>query len=202
MVGLLRKLKMDEMVMRAMAKWPNVPDVYGWLSLDQRGNWRVRGERLAHRGAVEFIGRNYQCDGHGRWFFQNGPQRVFVLLDYVPWVLRLQPDGSFRTQTGVDPGDAGLALIDEEARLVLATPAGPALVDDRDLVEMDESFQDREGRPLDEDSFQRLLAKAEGEAGFVLALRSGLVPVQRVLAVELPNRCGFVRDPSPGPTLC
>jgi hypothetical protein len=29
---------MDEMVKRGMARWPDVPDVYGWLSLDRRGN--------------------------------------------------------------------------------------------------------------------------------------------------------------------
>ncbi len=52
---------MDEIVMQAMAKWPNVPDVFGWLSLDQRGNWRLRGEAMTHRGATEFIGRNYLC---------------------------------------------------------------------------------------------------------------------------------------------
>ena len=33
---------MDEMVVRSMAKWPDVPDVYGWLSLDRRGNWLIR----------------------------------------------------------------------------------------------------------------------------------------------------------------
>ena len=27
---------MDDAVLRSMAKWPNVPDVYGWLSLDRR----------------------------------------------------------------------------------------------------------------------------------------------------------------------
>ncbi|HET8728586.1 MAG TPA: DUF2946 family protein, partial [Alphaproteobacteria bacterium] len=32
---------MDESVLRAMTKWPNVPAVYGWLQLDQRGNWLI-----------------------------------------------------------------------------------------------------------------------------------------------------------------
>jgi len=33
---------MDDIVKQAMAKWPNVPDCYGWLGLDARGNWYMR----------------------------------------------------------------------------------------------------------------------------------------------------------------
>lgn len=29
---------MDDIVKQAMVKWPNVPDCYGWLGLDARGN--------------------------------------------------------------------------------------------------------------------------------------------------------------------
>ena len=29
---------MDEIVIRAMQKWPNVPNVFGWLKLDRRGD--------------------------------------------------------------------------------------------------------------------------------------------------------------------
>ena len=37
---------MDETGLRSMAKWPNVPAVYGWLTLDRRGNWLLQGERI------------------------------------------------------------------------------------------------------------------------------------------------------------
>src|SRR5690606_15898587 len=36
---------MDPEVLAAIAKWPNVPAVYGWLGLTARGEWRLRGER-------------------------------------------------------------------------------------------------------------------------------------------------------------
>ena len=39
---------MDDIVKQAMAKWPNVPDCYGWLGLDARGAWRMRDERAQH----------------------------------------------------------------------------------------------------------------------------------------------------------
>ena len=83
---------MDEIVKQGMAKWPNVPSVYGWLSLDRRGNWLIKGERIANPIVADFIGRNYEHDEKGRWFFQNGPQRVFISLDYTPYVYRLTWD--------------------------------------------------------------------------------------------------------------
>ena len=32
---------MDEQVLRSLIKWPNVPDCFGWLALDRRGQWRM-----------------------------------------------------------------------------------------------------------------------------------------------------------------
>ena len=72
---------MDEVVLRAMAKWPNVPAVYGWLALDRRGNWLIKRETIANDGLNAFISRNYLHDEAGQWYFQNGPQRVYVELD-------------------------------------------------------------------------------------------------------------------------
>ena len=71
---------MDPMVLRSMAKWPDVPDVYGWLSLDRRGNWLLKGERIGNQALRDFISRNYQPDKRGCWYFQNGPQRVLCDL--------------------------------------------------------------------------------------------------------------------------
>ena len=91
----------------AIAKWPNVPACYDWLSLDRRGNWRLQGERVTHRGLIEFMNRQYGSDESGCWFVQNGPQRVFVSLAYTPWVLRREGD-AFVTHNGqpVDPANA------------------------------------------------------------------------------------------------
>ena len=45
---------MDPSVIAAMAKWPNVPDCRGWLSLDRRGQWRLQGSPVRHAGLAEF----------------------------------------------------------------------------------------------------------------------------------------------------
>lgn len=98
---------MDDIVRQALAKWPNVPDCYGWLGLDARGAWwmrddrtqaagpfpAARGSRLEHDKLIAFIARNYEADDRGCWFFQNGPQRVYVELEATPVVWRVD-DGT------------------------------------------------------------------------------------------------------------
>ena len=123
---------MDPIVARAMAKWPDVPDVYGWLSLDRRGNWLLQGERISNVALKDFISRNYDRDARGRWFFQNGPQRVFVTLAYAPWVVRL--DGERLQDHCGQPFEPLEMMLDEEGSLAMAGERGLALLDDRDLA--------------------------------------------------------------------
>jgi hypothetical protein len=84
----------------AMLRWPNVPACYGWLSLDRRGRWRLRGEAVTHAGLNDFLNRQYTHDEDGNYFVQNGPQRVFVELEYTPWVLRLTAADRIETHVG------------------------------------------------------------------------------------------------------
>jgi hypothetical protein len=138
---------MDNLVQQAMAKWPNVPDCYGWLGLDARGDWYMRddqvqqqgtfkaskGSRLLHDKLIAFIGRNYDYDTKGRWFFQNGPQRVFVELEATPWIWRLQPDGHIQSHTGQE-ARMQRCVVDEHGRLYLETELGFGLVHTQDML--------------------------------------------------------------------
>lgn len=117
---------------RSLAKWPDVPSVYGWLSLDRRGQWRIKGERVAHAGLVDFICRNYEADAHGRWYFQNGPQRVYVTLAYAPLVVRHGDDGSLVDHCG-QAFAARTVYIDDEGSVLVEGGRALALLDDRDL---------------------------------------------------------------------
>ncbi|AOF85471.1 hypothetical protein BSY239_4365 [Hydrogenophaga sp. RAC07] len=169
---------MDDIVKAAMAKWPNVPDCYGWLGLDARGNWYMRDDRvqaagafpaskgslLQHEKLIDFIQRNYAADEQGRWFFQNGPQRVFVDLEDTPWVWRLQPDGRVLAHTGTEVQTQD-SLLDESGRLYLVTDMGVGLVHSADVA----------------------LAAEWIEAG-----RWTPAPVDHA---SLPQRWGFVRQP-------
>jgi hypothetical protein len=128
---------MDELVLRGMAKWPDVPHVYGWLSLDRRGNWLLQGERIGNRALREFIGRNYQPDARGCWYFQNGPQRVFVALAYTPLVVHFEGNELFDHCGRVFRQKEG--YLDDEGSVLLLGGPGIALLDDRDLA----AFADR-----------------------------------------------------------
>jgi len=141
---------MDDIVKAALEKWPGVPDCRGWLALDVRGDWymrddrtqaagpfpRVKGSRILHDKLRAFIGRNYQADAEGGWFFQNGPQKVFVELEAAPWVFGVQQvDGAFlvETHTGHPVSSVEAALLDEHGRLFLHTPIGLGLVRSADM---------------------------------------------------------------------
>lgn len=135
---------MDEIVKQAMAKWPNVPHCYGWLALDARGNWRMRDERcqalnlpgdmIRNATLLNFINRNYLHDDAGRWYFQNGPQRVYVDLEITPWVCRSDPEQDFVLHTGQAMARPAHAVLTCEGDLVFALDTGCAVVDDRDLA--------------------------------------------------------------------
>jgi hypothetical protein len=125
---------MDEIVARSMARWPNVPAVYGWLQLDRRGNWRIKGERIANAALREFIARNYLADERGCWFFQNGPQRVFVELAYTPLVVHFE--GEALLDHCARPFTPGQVLLDEEGSILIEGQGSIALLDDRDLERM------------------------------------------------------------------
>lgn len=189
---------MDEAVRRAMARWPNVPAVFGWLALDGRGQWLIRGEPIGNPMVVEFIGRNYAADAHGRWYFQNGPQRVFCSLGYCPWVLRLAADG-FRTHTSVAVTRLHGAWIDRAGVLVLATELGAAILDDRDLEAISTRFVASSGSTLDDDSLSERFEQLQMGSDARLELQWGIdrIDVLPIETAEVPRRLGFVRDPQP-----
>lgn len=155
---------MDEIVKQAMRKWPNVPACTGWLGLDARGHWFMRdaatqargafadphaqakGAQLQHVALAQFIGRNYAVDEQGQWFFQNGPQRVFVELEVAPWVLRVYEQPSAQPGENSEPSPDGLythtgraarfgqALQDEQGRVYILTDLGLGLVHTQDML--------------------------------------------------------------------
>lgn len=191
---------MDDSVLAAIAKWPDVPHVYGWLRLTARGQWQLRGEPIANAAIRDFIGRNYASDERGRWFFQNGPQRVYVELELAPWVYRLHSDGVPVAQTGARPRELREAALLGDGRLVLQTDLGPGGVDDRDAPRLLPALVDADGRPLAEEVVERWL-DGDGAAWLAagrLGLRGGIVPLRRMNADDLGARYGFERQPAAG----
>lgn len=187
---------MDESVLAAMGKWPNVPAVFGWLSLDEQGHWRLRGEPITHPGLIAFINRNYDCDDSGQWFFQNGPQRGYVELGYTPWVLHVDSDGRLYTHTGQSVTSIAGVWIDDEGNLLLETEFGIGLVGSDALPRVSEFLVDGNGEPLDEDALQELL-DGGASPGACLARGDQRIPVASIARAEVAQRFGFVANPRP-----
>lgn len=153
---------MDDIVRQAIAKWPNVPHCYGWLGLDARGNWYMRDDRIQAAGAfpenkgsilkheklVDFIHRNYECDERGCWFFQNGPQRVYVELEAAPWVWRLGVGNSVTAHSGRS-AVARSCLLDEYGRLYLETDIGIGLIHTLDMEQAADAVEQGVWAPQD-----------------------------------------------------
>lgn len=281
---------MDPQVIAAMARWPNVPDVHGWLSLSRQGVWRLHpqgrgwtvgsahaadaegadtpdagrgtggasgeaeartgggageglgagpggqadteadteagaetddsaadpGEAITNPQIIDFIGRNYAGDDRGRWYFQNGPQRVYVRLDGAPWILRTDRDARggllLRTHTGRPYGPVTHWWLDEDGRLYAQAGQGAGLVSGRDMAEVIDALLTPEGQPLAE-----LL---EAGASAIPALRLGapdpsnssgapadtigksavtFAPLGTIPAQGVEATLGFVRRPMPQP---
>lgn len=175
---------MDDDVIAAMARWPNVPAVCGWLSLDRRGRWRLHplgdadqgglGESISNPQILAFMDRNYVRDVTGRWYFQNGPQRVFVRIDVAPLALRATGQAAqLTTHTGQDVTQVAQWYADEAGRLYAQTEHGPGVVDDRDMAALLAAFQLADGRNV-LDAPPDWLDVAEGDDGpDAAAMRSG-----------------------------
>jgi hypothetical protein len=189
---------MDDIVRQALAKWPNVPHCTGWLLLDRRGNWRMRddeaqargapGEPIRHAALLAFINRNYEADASGQWFFQNGPQRVYVELGYTPWVVRLattagdngalsltdQAGGAFEPSTAYLDDEGGVLFTDT------STPPRIAVLHDHDL-----------------DLFSGHADVAEDGRSGQFHWRDGVtLPLQAVSHEDVAARFGFVASPA------
>ena len=172
--------RMDDIVRQAIAKWPNVPNCFGWLGLDARGNWYMRDDRaqaagpfplsrgslLRHEKLLDFIHRNYEGDAQGQWFFQNGPQRVYVELEAAPLVWRLGPGHIVTAHTGGMAGTVQRCVTDELGRVYLQCDLGFGLVHTLDVAQAAD------------------------------AIEQGVWTPDEVSAHELPVRFGFVLSPA------
>jgi hypothetical protein len=140
---------MDEIVKAALNKWPNVPACRGWLALDARGDWymrderaqaagpfpQVKGSRILHDKLREFIGRNYERAPSGEWYFQNGPQRVYVELEAAPQVWRIAPADLSLTSHAGQRAEVRSAWLDETGRLFLDSDIGFGIVHTQDMLD-------------------------------------------------------------------
>jgi hypothetical protein len=193
---------MDDIVKQAMAKWPNVPHCYGWLALDARGVWRMRdetaqradapGDKLANAALVGFIARNYARDERGCWYFQNGPQRVYVNLEATPFIARTDPSQGLVLHTGQTmPAPEQVFMLDSGG-IVVRAGEQLAQLDDRDVAQLLQAIE-LDGKPVGDEALMAWLDNGAGQ----LALRwqDRRIAIERLRAEDASQRFGFVRRP-------
>ncbi len=185
---------MDEIVRQALAKWPNVPHCTGWLLLDRRGQWRMRdeaaqtagelGTTIRHDALLGFINRNYESDPAGQWYFQNGPQRVYVELAYTPWIARLSNAGGalqLTDQTGAAFEPTHAAWIDDAGGILFSGDGhAVAALHDHDI-----------------ELFARHATLDESACSGVFHWRDGVdLPLQPIARADVERHFGFVASPA------
>lgn len=195
---------MDDIVKQAMAKWPNVPDCYGWLGLDARGAWRMRDERAQHLNApgdkvtqaalLGFINRNYCVDARGCWYFQNGPQRVYLNLEATPYIARTDPQQGLLLHTGEPFGPPERAFMTEAGELIVEGGGKVAQVDDRDVAQLMAALE-LDGVAAGDEALMAWLEGAPGK--LMLRVQGQPAPVERIARATVPQRFGFQRLPAP-----
>lgn len=182
-------LQMDDIVRQAMRKWPNVPSCCDWLGLDARGEFwmrdeavqrlgsfqdgcrksspAIKGSRVDHVALKAFMCRNYQPDADGCWYFQNGPQKVYVELDLAPLSGRLDAVDTdlLHLHTGEDERIQSV-WVDELGVVYAHVSRGLAVIHPQDMW---------------------LLAER---------LEAGAWVEHTCQQAEVPTRFGFVRSPS------
>jgi len=193
---------MDELVKQALAKWPNVPHCYGWLGLDARGHWRMRdqraqqlqlpGDKIVHAALLGFINRNYTHDERGCWFFQNGPQRVYLNLEATPYIARSDPQHGFLLQTGAPLDNIDAAYLCDNGALILHGGEIVAQLDDRDLAQVLPALR-LAGQSVTDDG---LLAWLEGHQTALTLLHAGKeISVQPLAHATMAQHFGFQQAP-------
>lgn len=192
---------MDDIVLRGMAKWPNVPAVYGWLELNRRGSWLIKGEPISNKTVSDFIGRNYERDAEGQWFFQNGPQRVFVNLEYTPFVYRaIQAEDTavaLEAHTGARATSVSGAWLDEHGVLLVETDQGVGVIHHADLDIAARAFVDERAESIDESRLEACIERLERGETAPLWFKYGqaVVQVEPLRSSDAPRRFDFVSAP-------
>lgn len=185
--------------LQSLAHWSRVPAAFGWLSLTPRGQWLIKGKPVTNGRLTAFINRQYRADEKGRWYFQNGAQRVFVTLQGLPLCFDLEVSAvhgqvALVAHTGRRVSRISAAYLTDSGELALQTDLGPGLLDDRAFVRVDELLRPCAGG---DDLEQALLDLSQGRgAGVELALPVGHgVRLRAVSRESLARHLGYVSDP-------
>lgn len=188
---------MESWVERALAKWPNVPHLYGWIHLDRRGRWSLKGERVDRPKLVDMMRHNFAADERGAWYFQNGPQRGYVALEYTPLVAQAMPDGQLQLHTDATVRAVDAVYLDSDGTVVLSTEYGAAVLNGADLGWVMQRLISTDAIDVETNLEQALASPSGSPTRLRLEWEGSPISVNRCDAHALPETLGFQRDPQP-----
>lgn len=202
---------MDEQVLAAMKKWPNVPAAYGWLSLNARGLWRFHhhgdfvadpeGDTIENHQLIQFFNRNYETTDNGAWYIQNGPQKAFVNLPYAPFILFYDnAQQILSTHHGHVVNTVKHWYFSDDGRIFAQTDVGPAMLTDRDAPSFINDAKRLDGsdavsRELNEHDIEDLVTGASFELCLSTAKVDLIAPCSYLESNKAEETLGFVKQP-------
>jgi hypothetical protein len=154
--------------------------------LNRRGQWLLPEGLITNLRLIEYIGDRYHYDpGTKCMVVENGPQKIFVTLEYTPWIYRITPgrkgERIFTTHTGKAVLDLKEAFVDEAGNLLLLSEWGIGVFADTDLALL-------------------IPWLSEKEESFLLSLPSGKeLTLRQIHSQELPWRFHYQPSPEPLP---
>lgn len=204
---------LDDLVEKALARWPNVPAIAGWLKLSLQGDWLLTGPvpeglTISHPRILNFMARNYGCEADGRYYFQNGPQKAYVHLAYTPWVYRIHPlengDLMLSTHTGL-VGWPQVMLQDEQGRVLIQGEQGIGLLHSNDMDLLASGLQEINGQlhhnaswavpEVDPDTLIAARTKLRREKHTSTGQRNCSFKVEHIESAQVAERFKFNPDP-------
>jgi len=197
---------MDDIVIRGMLKWPDVPAVYGWLSLDRRGSWMIKNvsgrfERIANPRSTSSSPGTTRPTPKGAGTSRTDRSGYTSPSTYTPWVYRLDDTGEgLLTHTGAAPRALEALFVDDAGGLLLEADMGIGVLLDRDLPAFVERLADPRGR-----TSERLLedvAAARKPGRCCAARASGLRPSLVRKSPGVSASCSVPRRPLVSRTAC
>jgi len=163
---------------------------------------QLAGNVIGHVALNEFISRNYAHDSLGRYFFQNGPQRVFITLDATPYITRIIPTESglqLLTQCGTEIKPQS-ALSDEKGNIYITGLIQQSLSDQIDgaAFTKTESLSVALLHDHDLDLFSDQSKVIEDACSFrgSWQWQGNQLPIEPLHSAELASRFNFVKIPN------
>jgi hypothetical protein len=151
------------------------------------------GDIIRHESLLNFIYRNYDCDTRGAWYFQNGPQRVYVELEATPFIARTDPELGFVLHDRTPMHDIDQLFMTNSGQLIIQSHQKIAMLDPNDLAHCLAMLYVENHAIADEDLLKWLIAPNQS---LQMKLGKQFINVEWVDSNQLQKRFGFIAHPS------